>query len=146
MNLHHKDIIITTMKLKLIVIASLLAANTVLADNLKLPAKEPAISGKPYSAKPYSGTPYSGSTLPSQTLDTSLPDLGDISQTVLTPQDEQRIAEQILREVAVSDDVLQDAEVTDYLQALGGKLAASSTQRPSSTEQGFTEHFNFNHH
>ncbi len=129
MNLHHKDIIITTMKLKLIVIVSLLAANTVLADNLKLPAKEPAISGKPYSAKPYSGTPYSGSALPSQTLDTSLPDLGDISQTVLTPQDEQRIAEQILREVAVSDDVLQDAEVTDYLQALGGKLAASSPDK-----------------
>lgn len=62
-------------------------------------------------------------------LDTSLPDLGDVSQTVLTPQEEQRIAAQILREVAVSDEVVQDVEVTDYLQALGNRLAASGPDK-----------------
>jgi predicted Zn-dependent protease len=51
-----------------------------------------------------------------------LPDLGDISSTVLTPLQEKAIAEQILREVATSDEVVQDAEVTDYIQALGQKL------------------------
>jgi beta-barrel assembly-enhancing protease len=51
-----------------------------------------------------------------------LPDLGDISSTVLTPLQEKAIAEQILREVATSDEVVQDAEVTDYIQALGHKL------------------------
>ncbi len=62
-------------------------------------------------------------------LDTSLPDLGDVSQTVLSAQEEQRIAVQILREVAVSDDVLQDVEVMDYLQALGNRLGASGPDK-----------------
>lgn len=93
------------------VLTSLLAVNLAFAGDNKAPNKEPSFSNKPTN------------------LDTSLPDLGDISQTVLTPQDEQRIAEQILREVAVSDDVLQDAEVTDYLQALGSKLAAASPDK-----------------
>ena len=88
-----------------------IALNIALAESSKVPNKEPAFSNKPTN------------------LDTSLPDLGDISQTVLTPQDEQRIAEQILREVAVSDEVLQDVEVTDYLQALGSKLAAASPDK-----------------
>ncbi len=50
-----------------------------------------------------------------------LPDLGDVSATVMSPLQEQAIAEQILREVAVSDDVLRDVEVTDYLQPLGAR-------------------------
>ena len=56
----------------------------------------------------------------------NLPDLGDVSQTVLTPLQEQAIAEQILREVAVSDEVVQDIEVTAYLQALGMRLVSGS--------------------
>ncbi|MDP3607538.1 MAG: M48 family metalloprotease [Methylophilus sp.] len=83
----------------------------------------PSLTGKPYS--------------PPSDLDTSLPrdyandlpDLGDIAQTVLTPQDEQRIADQIMREVYISDQVLQDPEITDYLQALGNKLAAASPDK-----------------
>ncbi len=62
-------------------------------------------------------------------LDTNLPDLGDVSQTVLSAQEEQRIAAQILREVAVSDDVVQDVEVTDYLQTLGNRLGASGPDK-----------------
>ncbi len=99
------------MKLKTIFLAILLAANSVFAAN----NTEPAISGKPYSSP--------------TTLDTSLPDLGDVSQTVLTPQDEQRIGEQIMRDVAVSDDVVQDIEVIDYLNALGNRLVAASSDK-----------------
>lgn len=99
------------MKLKTILLVTLLAANSVFAANVT----EPTLSGKPYASP--------------TNLDTSLPDLGDVSQTVLTPQDEQRIGEQIMREVAVSDDVVQDIEVIDYLQALGNKLAAASPDK-----------------
>lgn len=55
-----------------------------------------------------------------------LPELGDVSQTVLSPLQEQAIAEQILRDVATSDDVVQDPEVVAYLQALGMRLVSSS--------------------
>jgi len=58
-----------------------------------------------------------------------LPDLGDVSATVLSPLQEQAIAEQILREVAVSDDVLQDIEVIDYLQSLGARLVANGPDK-----------------
>ena len=95
------------MKLKLIVIAILLVANTALADG--------ALSGKPYVAP--------------ANLDTSLPDLGDVSQTVLTPQDEERIGEQIMRDVSTSDDVVQDIEIIDYLNALGNRLVAASSDK-----------------
>ena len=95
------------MKLNLIVIVALLAANTAFADG--------TLSGKPYSAP--------------ANLDTSLPDLGDVSQTVLTPQDEQRIGEQIMRDVSTSDDVVQDIEIIDYLNALGNRLVAASPDK-----------------
>ena len=103
-----------------ILIATLLATSTAFAETSKaaVPSK-PALSGKPLNTN-----------LPSPTdLDSSLPDLGDVSQTVLSPRDEQRIAEQILRQVAVSDEVLQDIEVTDYLQNLGNRLAAASPDK-----------------
>ena len=111
------------MKLKMILIVSLLTANVVFAENTagsttSRPAtSKPVLSGKPLDTK----NPTN--------IDNSLPDLGDVSQTVLTPQDEQRIGEQIMRDVAISDEVLQDVEVTDYLQALGNRLATASPDK-----------------
>ena len=58
-----------------------------------------------------------------------LPDLGDVSATVMSPLQEQAIADQIMREVAVSDDVLRDVEVSDYLQALGARLVANGPEK-----------------
>jgi predicted Zn-dependent protease len=55
-----------------------------------------------------------------------LPELGDVSQTVLSPLQEQAIAEQIMRDVATSDDVVQDIEITAYLQDLGTRLVSNS--------------------
>jgi beta-barrel assembly-enhancing protease len=109
MNLKVKIVIITTMKLKLIFIATILAANTAFA------AEAGTLSGKPYS--------------PPANLDTSLPDLGDVSQTVLTQQDEDRIGAQIMRDVSTSDDVVQDIEIIDYLNALGNRLVAASPDK-----------------
>lgn len=55
-----------------------------------------------------------------------LPDLGEVAQTVMTPLDEQRIGEEIMREVASSGEVVHDIEVIDYLQVLGYRLASNS--------------------
>lgn len=84
---------------------------------------EGVISGKPYDKSINLDT-----SLPPD-LHEELPELGDVSQTVLSAQDEQNIAEQILAEVATSDEVLQDVEVVDYLQALGNRLAAASDDK-----------------
>ena len=104
------------MNIKTIVLATLLLANTAFAENASKPAgSNSSLSGKPYASP--------------TNLDTSLPDLGDASQTVLTPLDEQYIGEQIMREVALSDEILQDIEVIDYLNRLGNKLAAASPDK-----------------
>lgn len=58
-----------------------------------------------------------------------LPELGDIAQTVLTPLQEKAIAEEIMREVATSDQVIQDPEINDYLQMLGTRLVANSPNK-----------------
>jgi len=86
---------IPTMKIKIIVIALLLAIN--LGENIA--------SGN------------------------ELPELGDDSQTVLTPLEEKAIGEQILRQVASSDDVIEDSEITDYLQVLGERLIANTSNK-----------------
>ncbi|MDR2875474.1 MAG: M48 family metalloprotease [Methylobacillus sp.] len=59
-----------------------------------------------------------------------LPDLGDPAQTALTPQDERRIGEEIMRDVNNSNDVISDVEVVDYLQGLGYRLASNSGDLP----------------
>ena len=79
----------------------------------------------------FSGKPYEPGLDLNLPMDSSnqLPELGDASQTVLSARDEEKIANQILRQVATSEDVLDDAEVTDYLQALGKRLGASSPDK-----------------
>jgi predicted Zn-dependent protease len=85
-----------------------------------------------YSTGVFSGKPYEPDdldlSLPSDSSN-QLPELGDASQTVLSLRDEEKIAHQILKQVATSEDVLDDAEVTDYLQALGTRLGESSPDR-----------------
>ena len=97
--------------------ATLLAAMATIADT------KPVLTGRPYQKPVELDT-----SLPSDSTN-NLPELGDVSQTVLSPLDEQRIAAQILREVAASDEVVQDVEVIDYLQALGNRLAAASDDK-----------------
>lgn len=58
-----------------------------------------------------------------------LPELGDISATVLSPMQETAIAEQILRDVASSNEVVRDADVNDYIQTIGAKLVSNGPDR-----------------
>ncbi|ADI28627.1 M48 family metalloprotease [Methylotenera versatilis] len=104
------------MKLKTIVIAILLITNSTLAPNLWAQSyDEPVLTGKPYEAP--------------RSFDLSLPELGDVSQTVLTPLDERRIGEQIMRDVSTSDEVVQDVEIIDYLNNLGNRLVSASSDK-----------------
>lgn len=93
----------------------------------------PALTGLANNATGvFSGKPYEPESLDlALPPDSSnqLPELGDASQTVLSLRDEEKIAHQILKQVATSEEVLDDAEVTDYLQALGTKLGESSPDR-----------------
>ena len=57
-----------------------------------------------------------------------LPDLGDISQTVLTPMQERQIGQQSMLQIRASKQFLDDAEVNDYLNQLGYKLVENSTE------------------
>jgi beta-barrel assembly-enhancing protease len=104
------------MKSKTIVIAMLLITNSTLATNVWAQSYgEPVLTGKPYEAP--------------RSFDLSLPDLGDVSQTVLTPLDERRIGEQIMRDVSTSDEVVQDVEIIDYLNNLGNRLVSASSDK-----------------
>jgi predicted Zn-dependent protease len=55
-----------------------------------------------------------------------LPDLGDSSQVALTPAQERKIGEQIVRQIRAQGFYLQDPEVNDYLNELGRRLVAAS--------------------
>ena len=57
-----------------------------------------------------------------------LPDLGDESQATMTPQQERLIGEQTMLQIRSSDQYLDDPEVTDYLNRLGHRLVANSSE------------------
>ena len=65
---------------------------------------------------------------PSQSLPPTqnLPDLGDSSQTDITPQVERRIGESIMREIRRDPAYVDDPEIKDYVQSIGHRLVAAS--------------------
>jgi predicted Zn-dependent protease len=57
-----------------------------------------------------------------------LPDLGDVSQATVSPQMERQIGEQSMFQIRASSSYLDDPEITDYLNRLGYRLVANSTE------------------
>lgn len=57
-----------------------------------------------------------------------LPDLGSVAQTALSPQQERRIGEEIMRQIRADRDFLDDAEVMEYLNDLGYRLVSNSAE------------------
>ena len=55
-----------------------------------------------------------------------LPDLGDASQVALTPAQERKIGEQVVRQIRAAGAYLNDPEVNDYLNELGYRLLAGT--------------------
>lgn len=56
----------------------------------------------------------------------SLPDLGDASQVNLSPAQERKLGEAIMRQARASGGYMNDPEVIDYLNELGSRLVAAS--------------------
>ncbi len=55
-----------------------------------------------------------------------LPELGDVSRTTITLQQERQLGESIMRQIRASPLYLDDPEVTDYINALGYRLVANA--------------------
>ena len=64
----------------------------------------------------------------------TLPDIGSPASTTITTSDEYRLGAQIMRSLREQKAIMEDPEVTEYLQTLGQRLAA---QAPD-TNQHFT--------
>jgi predicted Zn-dependent protease len=61
-----------------------------------------------------------------------LPDIGSPAQAMLTLDDERQIGRMIVRGLRDSDQILEDPEVSEYIQSVGGKLSSQAhdgTQR-----------------
>ncbi len=54
----------------------------------------------------------------------TLPDMGDPSQSVLERRDEQRLGREILRRLRSQGAILDDVQLTEYLNSVGQRLAA----------------------
>lgn len=61
-----------------------------------------------------------------QALADGLPDLGEASQSDFSPQQERRIGEAIMRDIRASGAMVDDVEMTEYLNSLGYRLVANS--------------------
>ncbi len=61
-------------------------------------------------------------------LSDGLPDLGDVSQAVLTPLQERQIGQQSMMQIRAGKQYLDDVEINDYLNEIGSKLVESSPE------------------
>jgi len=61
----------------------------------------------------------------------NLPDLGDESAAVLSPQDERRIGEDFMRQARLQLDLLDDPELNEYVQDLGRRLTTGIEGQPA---------------
>ncbi len=57
-----------------------------------------------------------------------LPDLGDASQEMISPQQERQIGQQSMYQIRADRSYLDDAEIADYLNQLGDQLVANSAE------------------
>jgi predicted Zn-dependent protease len=64
-----------------------------------------------------------------------LPDLGDVSQSELSPTDERKLGESVMREIRSDPTYSEDPEVVDYLNSLGYRLVSAGS--------GTRQQFNF---
>jgi len=57
-----------------------------------------------------------------------LPDLGDVSQELISPQMERQIGEQSMFQIRSSKSYMDDPEISDYLNELGERLVSNSPE------------------
>lgn len=73
-----------------------------------------------------------------------LPDLGDVSQIVLTPMQERQLGQQSMLQIRNSQQFFDDPEVNDYLNQLGYRLAGNSPEPGSGFEFFAVNDYNVN--
>jgi len=66
-----------------------------------------------------------GSTL-SRAQDIPLPNMGDASGSVISPEQERRIGESLMRQFRQSLKIVDDPEIQEYIQSLGYRLAGNT--------------------
>jgi predicted Zn-dependent protease len=66
-----------------------------------------------------------GSTVPLSPAQ-KLPDLGDSSQTMMSPAQERKLGEYIVRQIRAGGGYMDDPEVNDYLNELGNRLVTAT--------------------
>ena len=65
-------------------------------------------------------------TTTAQASNISLPDLGDAAATGISPAQERKLGEEFMRRARGALAIVDDAEISEYVQALGRKLIAAS--------------------
>jgi len=60
----------------------------------------------------------------------NLPDLGDESAAVISPQQERKLGEDSIRQARQFLDIVDDPELKEYIQSLGNKLVAADGAQP----------------
>ncbi|MEJ2573409.1 MAG: M48 family metalloprotease [Gammaproteobacteria bacterium] len=60
----------------------------------------------------------------------ALPDFGDASGTLMSPQEEHRLGEEFMRNVRRSVKIIDDPQVEEYIQNLGYRLVAGTDPQP----------------
>jgi predicted Zn-dependent protease len=59
-----------------------------------------------------------------RTLAEGLPDLGESAQSSFSALEERRLGEEIMREIRADRSFYDDAEATDYVNAMGNRLVS----------------------
>jgi len=88
-----------------------------------VPAAAQSVFSGSVRTPPPSDLPPPSVELPRSTL--ALPELGDSSQTALSAADERKIGEEVIHQARMSGAIMDDPEVSDYLNDLGQRLVAA---------------------
>lgn len=83
-------------------------------------------------------------TLTNQTLAEGLPDLGDTSQLILSPQQERQIGQQSMLQIRAGKQYFNDSEINDYLNQLGYRLVENSAEPGLGFEFFVLDDYNIN--
>jgi beta-barrel assembly-enhancing protease len=86
------------------------------------------VIGIALSFQPFSPAMMGSGSLHAQQLaprPQALPDLGDESQAMMSPMQERKLGESVVRQIRATGGYMDDPEVNDYLQDLGHRLVAA---------------------
>lgn len=80
---------------------------------------------------------FAAVVIPTQAAAQSLPSLGQSSAADLSPAMERKLGERVMREIRADPDYLSDLLLSDYVNALGGKLVAAAHKVGLDASQSF---------